>query len=139
VSSDDRWLVVERPDGHRLSVPLALVRRVETFASVTDVPLAPDGVLGIAEIGGRVLTLVDPRPFGPEAEEEPGRIVPVGLMPQAALLLAGRFSNIAVSLPAGSRIRASRDAVPGGTRVDGESLVRLVRTEASGWHGGAAR
>ncbi len=123
---DERWLVVEDPAGHRIGVPLAFVHRVETLSGLTTVPLAPESVLGIAEVGGRVVTVIEPRPAEP-AEDPAARSPSSGaVMPEAALLLSGRFANIAVGVPAGSRISTTHGAGAGTTRLDEARLARLA-------------
>lgn len=63
---DDRGPVNEylgiRLGSDAFAVPLASVREILVFPSLTRVPRAPRDVLGILSVRGRLVTVLDPRP-----------------------------------------------------------------------------
>lgn len=54
-------LLAFRLDGQRYGVPLACVERVVRIVEITPLPMAPEVVLGVINVQGRVLAVVDVR------------------------------------------------------------------------------
>lgn len=50
-------------DGHRFAVDVAAAREVVVFESITPLPLAPSVVLGLANLRGSVMPVVDLAPL----------------------------------------------------------------------------
>lgn len=74
-------------DGNHLAIPVALVREVNPKTAITPVPTGPGWVLGLMQLRGEILTVVDPGPpFGRDSVE-PG--------PDSHLLLLKSRSELA--------------------------------------------
>ena len=59
--SADVQLLVFRLDGQRYGLPLASVERVVRIVEITPLPKAPEVVLGLINVQGRVIAVVDVR------------------------------------------------------------------------------
>lgn len=97
-------LVLATPDG-MVGIGLDLLGRLEPVGAVLAVPGAPASIAGVAEIRGRVVTLLDPFPWllerqesSPHASERPGSL------PTSALIFAPPFEHLALLVPAGSTL-----------------------------------
>ncbi|GAB4372239.1 MAG: hypothetical protein Kow0062_08390 [Acidobacteriota bacterium] len=109
------------PGGATLTLAAGLLRRIEPVAEVVPVPLAPPVVRGIAEAGGRVVTLLD---LAADDGARAAAAVEGGL----ALLLAPPLEHLAVFAPEGTRVDPP-GAVPAGDR-DASAPWTLARIEA---------
>lgn len=64
--------------GQSWGIPIGAVREVLSAQSITPVPLAPPAVVGVLNLRGRVVTLVDLRiPFGLEPTQDPAKAMQV--------------------------------------------------------------
>ncbi|MBI5513620.1 MAG: chemotaxis protein CheW [Deltaproteobacteria bacterium] len=96
-----RWLGFVL-DGAHYALPLDLVREVLPLAPLTEVPRAPERVLGVALLHGEVTTVCDPRRalgLPPAPWESPGRL----------LLVAFGGETLALRVDQVTRIHALKD------------------------------
>jgi purine-binding chemotaxis protein CheW len=64
--------------GQSWGIPISAVREVLSAQSITPVPLAPPAVVGVLNLRGRIVTLLDLRvPLGLEPTAEPARAMQV--------------------------------------------------------------
>jgi purine-binding chemotaxis protein CheW len=64
-ADDTRLLVIGRVGDHRFALPAATIVSCLRMAAVTPLPDAPGGVVGVLNLNGAILPVVDPRPrFG---------------------------------------------------------------------------
>lgn len=117
-------LLVVNVDALRVGIPLDAVARVEHACEVTPLPGAPDAVLGVVNLRGRVAAVVDlrrrlglaSRPLDPADS-----FVFVDLPQQLFALPVDDLEGVAEALEA--------DLVPAGKLVEGHSHVKgIVRT-----------
>jgi len=94
--------------GKRLALPLSEVREIAEIQSVEPVPGSPGAVVGLAEIRGRIVTLLSLDPPGPITPPAPG--------PHLGLLLAEPHGHLGLLLrERPSSVRAARlQEDPGG-------------------------
>jgi hypothetical protein len=114
-----------RTDAGALQLPVGLLARVEPLDELVAVPRAPEGVAGLAEVGGRVVTLLDPAGWsGPV--DAPGAGLAGGRgLPRSALLLAPPFGHLALLVPAGAALGpADGQEVPA---LTADALQRYLR------------
>ena len=62
VASDEMSLLEFRLDGHRFGIACDLVVEVLPMLPVSQLPLAPEAILGVVSVRGTLLPLLDPRP-----------------------------------------------------------------------------
>lgn len=115
------WLLT--PDGE-LMVCSDVLGRIEPLGPIVPVPGAPAGIAGIAEVRGRVVTLLDPLRW----LFEPGERTALtdarpGSLPLSALVFSPPHERLALLIPAGSTLRS-------GEAVAGEHRHRLLSREA---------
>jgi purine-binding chemotaxis protein CheW len=78
--------------GRRFALPVASISEIREIQEVTPVPGTPDAISGLAEIRGRIVTLLDMvRIFDLPAPAEPGRL---------AVQFAEPLSHLALLVPA---------------------------------------
>lgn len=117
-----RALRLATPEG-TLSLPAALVGRLEPIDAIVPVPRAPEGILGLAEVRGGVVALLDARPWlAPAAAPAPSR----GALPPSALILAPPHEHLALLVPAGSRFEPAGEAPVAATADIARWLERLA-------------
>ncbi|UCF66168.1 MAG: hypothetical protein JSV80_10220 [Acidobacteriota bacterium] len=94
-----RWCCL-RGTRERLRLPIEIVDRVETVGVLAPVPRAPRGLVGVAEIRGRAVTVLDPRWLAGSSplEREPP---PAPDVRDSLLTLAPPFEHLALLLPSG--------------------------------------
>jgi purine-binding chemotaxis protein CheW len=115
-----RWLGFLLAGGH-YAVPLEAVREVLPLAPLTEVPRAPERVLGVALLHGEVTTVCDPRrALGlPGAVwDSPGRLLLVSLRGETLALRVDAVTRI-VALDEDEVERAERLTVNLGPAVAG--------------------
>lgn len=110
-----------------LALPTHLLHRVELVENVLPVPGTRPPLVGIAESGGRIVTLLDPGFWGgkhaPSRHEEPGELY--------VLTLAEPYANLALLLGrAPSLERRSTTTHP---LLDEAHLLEIVNPGASAW------
>jgi purine-binding chemotaxis protein CheW len=99
----------------RYALPIALVQEVTEVPSLLRVPRAPQAIAGLADVRGRVITLVDlGRVFDADVKEDPGG-------PPVALILAPPDSHIGLLVRGQPEVRRFDDAAaqPGDGLIDG--------------------
>jgi chemotaxis signal transduction protein len=65
-----------RVAGEQYAMPVAQVAEVVPYAGVTSVPGAPDAVLGLHNLRGEILTVIDPAPaLGLRDRGRPSRLI----------------------------------------------------------------
>lgn len=110
-----------------LLVDRSLLGRLEQLGEVVEVPFAPPGVAGVAEVRGRVVTLLDLALWLPR---QPGgsAVARAGGLPSSAMALAPPFDHLALLIPAGSTLKVAADAggKADGPVLDPPSLERLL-------------
>ncbi len=117
---------------HALRVPLALAGRVETIEELIAVPLAPSGVVGLGEVGGRAVTLVSASAWALQRLAHEPVIEQVSALDRAAaLVLAPPFEHLAIFLPSAQALRL---AGPNDQQI--ECLEREMIEQWMGPHAG---
>lgn len=124
------WFLLEPPAGRTpLALPVPLVGRLEPVGEVLEVPGAPEGIVGVAEVRGRPTTLLDLSLWS-------GDVVSRDVPPRGALLLAPPREHLAIASFPGLRMRAVepwRELPPGTTVIDAAGLDQtLAGLEPSG-------
>jgi hypothetical protein len=123
--STPSWFLLETASGLALALDIALVGRLEPVAQVVPVPGAPPGIVGLAEVRGRPVTLLDPAVCAPLAAASGEAPDP----PRGALRLARPWEHLAFARAASTRVRplAPHEELPGGAAaVDGACLERAL-------------
>ena len=118
-------LVVFHLGRQRLALPLLSVERVVPAVEVTPLPEAPRGVLGIINVQGQILPVIDiRRRFGAaERELEPNdHFLLVSTVGRRIALVAEAVQGVVA--PAAEATVLLEDAFP-----DAEDVVRLVKLE----------
>ena len=106
-------------DGQSFGLPLDQVREIAAVQRVHPVPFAPPHVVGLINLRGQVVTLLDMaailgRPFTPEADA-----------PGMALVLSAPRENLALRVPAPVQIGEAR-ALMASVGGDGASEDEMV-------------
>jgi hypothetical protein len=123
--STPSWFLLETASGLALALDIALVGRLESVPRVVPVPGAPPGIVGLAEVRGRPVTLLDPAVCGPPGTDSGGDPDP----PRGALRLARPWEHLAFARAASTRVRPlpPHEELPAGAaRVDGGCLERVL-------------
>ena len=113
--------------GIGLALPMRLLHRVEVVDQVAAVPGAPDGLVGIAEVGGRIVTLLDPAHWC----ETPDGPVPIPEETRYVVTLAEPFANLGLLL--GHEPRLERCASTTSVTLDESKLAEFVRSRPREW------
>lgn len=114
-------------DGHGYALPLASVERVLPAVAVTPLPAAPDIVLGLVNLGGRIVPVVNiRRRFRlPERGVEPAdRLIVARTSRRTLALLVDGVSGVIVVSP--------EDVTTGETVLSGLPYVRGVMRLSAG-------
>lgn len=119
VPSDETVVVIaSREDELEVAVPARLVARVETIGAFVAVPGAPSYVTGIAEVRGRIVTVLDGRVCtGRCGKGEP---------PRAVAILTPPWEHLALALDE----RLDRTRVARRWNGDGDALIDENRLRA---------
>ncbi len=117
-------LLAIRLDGQRYGLPLASVERVVRIAEITPLPKAPDVVLGVINVQGRVIAVVDVRKRFRLPRREPtlSDSLIIARTPARAVALAVDAVTGVVECTAGETVPAQA-IVPGMEYVEG--VVKL--------------
>lgn len=94
-------VVVIRVAGHAFALPADATRSLDTVAVIHPVPQAPPGISGLAELNGRISTVVDLRRrlgFSPRTEEGPAPAVTLDIDGFLYTLMVDEIGDV-VSLP----------------------------------------
>ena len=119
-----RWFLLQAPSGLQLALDVDLVGRIESIPAVVPVPGAPPGVVGLAELAGRPVTLLDPALCASAAS-----LGQADGAPRSALRLAAPHEHLALAKPPGATVRplaGETDPPAGAARVDAEALARVL-------------
>jgi purine-binding chemotaxis protein CheW len=111
-------LVVFGLDAHWLALPLTAIREIAPARPPTRLPECPPAVLGLSNLRGTILLVLDLRPllgYGPAT----------GAAAQRLLVLEDRIGPTALAV----------DAVAGQARCDVEQFRPLAAGEVAGHHG----
>ncbi|MCL5883916.1 MAG: chemotaxis protein CheW [Desulfobacteria bacterium] len=119
-----RSLVVFTMDAQRYAIPLAAIERVFPTAEITPIPKAPEIVLGVVDIRGRVVPVVNiRRRFRlPEREPEIYDHMIVASMGKRAVAFVVDGATGVLEIPE-SEITSLRDLLPRTEYVEG--VIRL--------------
>lgn len=107
-------------EGLRLALPLERVERVIMAVAVTPLPKAPKAVLGVIDLGGRVIPVFDLRGrFGlPEKALVPDdRMIIAGASRRTVAMVADEVSGVVEAGP--GALTASGEVIPGLAHVKG--------------------
>jgi purine-binding chemotaxis protein CheW len=86
-------LIVVEVGGRRLGLPAARVREVAALSTVTPLPTAPPSVVGLTQLRGHILPVLDLAPE-PRAPRPNDALVVVELGPARAALLCDRVLGV---------------------------------------------
>jgi purine-binding chemotaxis protein CheW len=86
-----------RVAGRPYAVPAARVREVAQLTALTPVPLAPPRVLGLTQLRGQILPVLDPIADGPRAPKPDDPLVVVELGPVRAALAVDAVEGVAAA------------------------------------------
>ena len=113
-------LVVFTLDGQRYAIPLAAIEKVFPTVEITPIPKAPEIVLGLVNIRGRVVPVVDiRRRFGlPEREPQIYDHMIVAFTGKRSVAFVADGATGVLEIPE-SEITALRDLLPGTEYVEG--------------------
>jgi len=87
------WVVVKVGE-RQLAVPTARVREVAAVVAVTPVPRAPSQVVGLTQLRGQILPVLDLQPGGPRSPKPNDPLLVVELGPVRAALLVDHVLGI---------------------------------------------
>ncbi|MDQ7006295.1 MAG: hypothetical protein Q9Q40_03610 [Acidobacteriota bacterium] len=117
-----RHLALHLPGG-LLLLDVEVAGRVEPALTVLPVPHSPEGVIGLAELRGRPVTLIDPSVW----LEGRGRLASspaeLGAGGVQALLLAPPLNHLAFGLPPSATLRPLRGSPESGVVLDAKAIV----------------
>ena len=117
-------LVVFTLDAQRYAIPLAAIEKVFPTVEITPIPKAPEIVLGVVNIRGRVVPVVDIRRRFRLPEREPGiydHMILAFTGKRTVAFVADGATGV-LEIPE-SEITALRDLLPGAEYVEG--VIRL--------------
>ena len=132
LGAEDQKLVTFRLGRDRYGVPIEMVREIQRAGGITAVPTAPDFVVGVMNLRGSILSVVDIRTFFglPAVSQGPkARILVVESRELRVGLLVERVDEIAeVNLadlqpPLSLNKGITEDYIRGMARVRGEMLI----------------
>lgn len=89
-------VVLVEVGGRRWAIPTARVREVAAVSTVTPVPSAPPPVVGLTQLRGHIVPVIDLAEGGPRAARPNDPLVVVELGPARAALLVDRVVGISV-------------------------------------------
>lgn len=119
VASDETVVVIASREGElEVAVPARLVAHVETIGAFMAVPGAPSYVSGIAEVRGRVVTVLDGRVCTGRCSK--------GAPPRAVAILTPPWEHLALALDE----RLERTRVARRWNGDGDGLIDENRLRA---------
>lgn len=117
-----------RAGGEDYAVPAGLVREVDELGTISPVPGAPAAVVGVRNVRGRIVPVLELATLLGLARGEPERVVIVEHEAHAAALAVDAVLDVA-ALPSGAFEPDDRAAVAASVLVDG-ALVGILDVAA---------
>ena len=117
-----RHLALHLPGG-LLLLDVDVAGRVEPALTVLPVPNSPEGVIGLAELRGRPVTLIDPTVWLGGRGRLASSPTELGAGGVHALLLASPLGHLAFGLPPSATLRPLRGAPESGTVLSAEAIL----------------
>jgi hypothetical protein len=119
-------MLCDTPEGG-FWIEIELLGRLEPLDQYATVPGAPTGIVGVTELRGRVLTLLDP--FAWLLDHQPSPFAPTprpGHLSLSALIFAAPYQHLALLVPAGSTLRSDLESPHQLKLLSAESLAARV-------------